>query len=289
MIEVSSLIELGLPASIVVIMVGLGLSLTVADFERIVFHPQALVAGAMAQILIVPLLAFLLVSAMELPSTLAVGCIVIAACPGGTVSNVYTFLARGTLALSIALTVISSIVTVAVLPFFTGLALDHFAAGISEGPVRLPFWRTVGYLLAVILLPVGLGMFIRRHAPYCAVRAEAVTGLIGLVLGFVIIGGILYQVSDRLGELFAAAGPFAIALNAIGVACGLLCGFIPGVSSRDAMTVAIELGIKNGTLGLMVTLSMLSSEPMAMPSAVYGLLMFIFGAFIVVYGRWRYA
>lgn len=289
MIEVSRLIELGLPISIIVIMVGLGLSLTIADFRRIVFYPQALVAGAFAQILIVPLLAFLLVSTMDLPALLAVGCIVIAACPGGTVSNVYTFLARGTLALSIALTVISSIVAVAVLPFFTGLALEHFAGGVSDKPVRLPFWRTVGYLLAVILLPVGLGMFIRCHAPYFAKRAEAVTGLIGLLLGFVIIGGILYQVSDRLSELFAAAGPFAIALNVIGVATGLLCRLIPGVSSRDAMTLAIELGIKNGTLGLMVTLSMLGSESMAMPSAVYGLLMFIFGAFLVLYGRWRYS
>lgn len=282
------LIETGLPIALMIIMAGMGLTLTVADFRRVFVFPRAMLVGTAAQILLIPLLAFALVELLGPEPAIAVGLVIIAACPGGTTSNVFTFLAGGNVALSIVLTVIASLITIFTIPLFANLALDLYANVDAEAPVQLPVLDTIVQLSVIIIVPVALGMFVRARFEELAAWGERFVSVFGLVVLAVIIAVVVFQTRDQMLTLLAQAGPSAVALNLGGIALGFLSSYIGGISHRDGLTIAIEVGIKNGTIGLMVTLTLLGDAEMAIPSAVYGVLMFAFGGLLAVYGRRRF-
>lgn len=279
------LIEIGLPISLMIIMAGMGLTLTLAHFREVLLAPRALIVGTAAQILLIPAIAFAVIEVMGLSPLIAVGLIVVAACPGGTTSNVFTFLAKGNVALSILLTVIASLVTIVTLPLFTNVALDLYTTLEADAPLRLPVMRTVITLAVIVILPVAAGMIVRARRPALAASAERFVGAFGMLVLAVLIVAIVYQTRDDILSLLAQAGPAAAVLNIAGIAAGLASGYLSGIALRDALTIAIEVGIKNGTLGLLVALTLLESPEIAIPSAVYGVLMFGFGTLLVVWGR----
>ena len=281
--ESGPLISIGLPLALFIIMIGIGLTLTARDFHQVTVKPAGLITGTLTQILLMPLVAFGLAWAFSLPPAMAVGLVIIAACPGGTTSNLFTLLARGNVALSIVLTVSASMITIMSLPFFTNLALKTYLG--AEQEIVLPFGKTVLMLSVIVLLPVAIGMLIRAFKPHLATRAESVVSLFGAVVLAALVVGLVYGIRDRFLDLLAQAGPAAIALNLIGIAAGLLCGKLAGLTRREDLAVATELGIKNGTLGLMVTLTLLHSSEMSVPSAIYGVVMFPIGFLLVAYGR----
>lgn len=281
------LIETGLPIALMIIMAGMGLTLTVADFRRVFVLPRPLLIGTVAQILLIPLLALALIELLGLPPAIAVGLVIIAACPGGTTSNVFTFLAGGNVALSIVLTVVASLITIFTIPLFANLALDWYASVEAEAPVQLPVIETIVKLAVIIILPVALGVFVRARFEEIAAGAERFVSVFGLVVLAAIIVMLVFQTRDQMLSLLAQAGPSAVALNLGGIGLGLLSGRLAGIDTRDALTIAMEVGIKNGTIGLMVTLTLLGNAEMAIPSAVYGVLMFAFGALLALYGRRR--
>ena len=283
--EQNPLLEVGLPISLAIIMAGMGLTLTLRDFRNVLVYPRAMLVGSMAQMFILPLLAFGLAIVLRLPPLLAVGLVVIAACPGGAMSNVLTFLARGNVALSIIVTVIASFVTILSLPLFTNLALNLFTTRDLDAPMSLPFLQSVTTLFMVVLLPVMLGMIVRARRPGLAVKAERLVSLFGVLVLALLVLLIIWETRGEVTTLATTAGPAAIALNITGIALGFATALVPGISHRDAMTLAIELGIKNGTIGLMMTLTLIGSYTMAIPSAVYGVMMFALGAVLVAWGR----
>lgn len=283
------LIELGLPIALMIIMAGMGLTLTLESFRRVVVYPKAMLIGTVAQVILIPLLGFAIIQVMDLSPAIAVGLIVIAACPGGTTSNVFTFLAKGNVALSIVLTVLASLITIATIPLFTNLALDWYSDVAVEAPLKLPVLRTIITLSVIIIIPVMVGMFLNARKPEWANRAEKFVSKFGLIVLAIIIGVIVYQTRNDILELLTQAGPAAIALMIGGIGAGFISGVALGVNRQDALTIAIEVGIKNGTLGLLVTLSLLQRPDMAIPSAVYGVLMFAFGGALVAYGRRSHA
>lgn len=285
--ENSPLIELGLPLALAVIMAGMGLSLRPADFRQVAVRPLALVWGTLLQLVLLPACAFALALLLGLPPLIAVGLVVLAACPGGTTSNLVTYLARGDLALSIALTVLASGITIVSLPIMANMALSVFAG--AEEAVELPMARTVLMLAAITVVPVCAGMLIKARWPLAAAAAERVVGLFGALVLAALIVAIAWQLWDRLPSLLAQAGPACIALNLVGIAAGLMAARVPGLPRAQALTLAVELGIKNGTLGLLVAMTLFESSEMAVPSAVYGLLMYGSGIALIVYGRRRQA
>lgn len=290
--ESSAFIDIGLPVALFIIMIGMGLTLAPRDFREVFVYPRASAFGSVVQVAVLPLFALAIAWAMSLPPALAVGLVLIAACPGGTTSNIFTFLARGNLALSITLTVVASLVTVLSLPWFVNLALDLFSApadDVAEAAesLRLPVVRTVVTLLVIVICPVVIGMAIRAVKPDIAARLERAVGLFGLVVLAVLIVVIVLQLGGDAWPMFEAAGIAAVLLNLAGIAAGLIGGRLIGLDLRDALTCAMELGIKNGTLGLLVALTLLDSPEIAVPSAVYGMLMFAFGALLIGFGRWR--
>lgn len=280
------LVSIGLPVTLAVIMIGIGLTLTTADFARERRAPTAAVIGTIAQIVALPAIAFGIAWALRLPPEVAVGLIVAGACPGGSTSNLIAYLARVNVALSIVLTVLSSIAIIATLPLWTNLALDW--QGLSaETAVRVPVSDTVGILVGVVLVPVAIGMAVRRRRPDLADRLERfVTILGGVVLALLVIG-ITLSVRDQVGALLASSGPATLLLCLAGIGIGLGLTTAARLTPADRLTVAIELGVKNTTLGLLITLTVIGSEAVSFTTAVYGLVMYLPAFGLVLASRRR--
>lgn len=284
--EQSPLVDIGLPIALFVIMTGIGLSLTGADFQREARHPKGVVVGTLGQLLAMPALGFAIAALLDLSPATAVGIVIVAACPGGSTSNLVAYLARANVALSIVLTVISSVAVIATLPFYANIALDRYPA-VSDVAIRVPVGRTILLLVAIVLIPVALGMTVRRKAPERADSLERGVSLFGGIILVVLIVGIAISVRDRIWELLTEAGPPAILLNLSGIAVGLVIATLVGLNRSDRLTTAIELGVKNSTLGILIALTVAGSEELAIPSAVYGLLMYASAFALVAYGRKR--
>ncbi|MCA0899580.1 bile acid:sodium symporter family protein [Microbulbifer agarilyticus] len=281
--ESSPLISIGLPISLFIIMIGIGMTLTARDFHHVTVKPAGLILGSITQILLMPAIAFALAWALSLPPAMAVGLVVIAACPGGTTSNLFTMLARGNVALSIVLTISASLITIMTLPIFANYALQLYYGAQQE--IALPFVRTVLMLSAIVLLPVAIGMTVKAWRPTFAARAEGFVSIFGGLVLVLLVVGIVYGIRDRFFDLMAQAGPATIALNLLGIVLGFLSAKLVGLGKREGLAIATELGIKNGTLGLMVTLTLMHSNEMSVPSAIYGVIMFPIGFMLVAYGR----
>ena len=281
--QASPLISIGLPLSLFIIMIGIGMTLTPRDFRQVAIYPRGIIVGTIAQILVMPALAFLIIATFNLSPMIAVGLVIIAACPGGTTSNLFALMARGNVALSIVLTVLANLITIVSLPLFTNLALDLYM-GENEA-IRLPVERTIMTLGLIVLLPIAIGMMLKSRFPEKAQKAESAVSVFGGIVLALLVVALVYNVRDQLGELLSQAGPAAIALNLAGIGMALGLSRLTGLTQRESMAVAVELGIKNGTIGLLVTLNLLESETMSVPSAVYGVLMFFFGFLLTLYGR----
>jgi BASS family bile acid:Na+ symporter len=266
-------------------MTGVGLTLRLRDFHNVVYYPRALIFGTLAQIVLMPAAGFALAWALQLPPAIAVGLVIIAACPGGTTSNVFAFLAKGNLALSILMTAAASLITVLTLPLFANWAIRVFTDRNLEQPLQLPVTQTIAMLLAIVFVPVMLGMALRAWKRQLAGRLEGAVGAFGMLVLVALIVLIVVQTRDHLGQLLVQAGPSVIALNVLGILIGLAVARFAGHGFVDGLTLAMELGIKNSTIGLTVTLTLLGSADIAMPSALYGILMFASAAILVVIGR----
>ncbi|WP_296932795.1 bile acid:sodium symporter family protein [uncultured Marinobacter sp.] len=281
--ESSPLISAGLPIALFIIMIGIGMTLTIRDFRQVAVYPKGMIVGTVAQILVMPLIAFMLATLLAVPPAIAVGLVIIAACPGGTTSNLFVLLSRGNIALSIVLTVSASLITILTLPLFTNIALQHYMG--TEEDIVLPVWKTVGMLIGIVLFPVAIGMVVRTRNPEVARKAESIVSIFGGIVLAVLIVALVYGVRDQIWELLKQAGPATILLNVAGIGLGLAAGRMTGLTQRESLAVAVELGVKNGTIALMVTLTLLESSAMSIPAAVYGVLMFPIGFVLAMYGR----
>lgn len=281
--EHSPLISVGLPISLFLIMVGMGLTLQLRDFKKAALAPWPLTFGIIAQVSVLPILAFFLAQLLQLDANMTVGLVLIAACPGGTTSNLFAFLGRGDVALSILLTVIASLVVIVTLPFFVNWAMNEVLQ--KSVAIRLPVLQTMATLFAIVLVPVAIGMFVRKKAPNFAIKSEKGMN----VFGFLVLAGVIAALIVNAGEgiigMIKQAGLAVVLLNVLGILIGLVVGRLCGLNPSQAFTVAVELGIKNGALGLMVALSLLGSKEMSIAAAVYSIVMFIFGALMIGYGR----
>ncbi|MBE2181734.1 MAG: bile acid:sodium symporter family protein [Chthoniobacterales bacterium] len=275
--------ELLLPVALFAILFGMGLSLRPADFLRVILSPKAKLVGLGCQLVLLPVVAFILALAFRLPGELAVGLMVLAACPGGATSNVITHLARGDTALSVTVTAISSVVCVFTIPWIIGISMDYFLGGAAA--IRLPFWKTLAQLTAVTIVPIILGMALKGAQPALAARLARPANVFSLAfLAAIIVAAVLRE--DDLVHQFRVAGPAAITLNILTMSLGFAVGSLFGLPQAQKITIAIEAGIQNGTLALGISLGLLESARIAMPSVVYCLFMFLTGGCMIArYGR----
>ncbi len=263
-------------------MLGMGMSLVIDDFKRVLVFPKAVILGLVGQILILPVLAFILVKWFDAPAIIAVGIMLIAACPGGTSSNLISHLAKGDTALSISLTAITSLVTVVSIPLILGFSMDYFLA--AHQVIELPVVKTIMTLIAITFLPVSLGMLIRKKYTQFALNQETrINALSGLFLACLVLL-IVWQQSHAVKEGIVAVGWLVASLNVLSMFVGFLIGRIFQLSSSQTTTIAIEVGVQNGTLAILIAATILQQAVFALPAAIYSLSMFISG-FMVIFWR----
>ncbi|MET8004830.1 bile acid:sodium symporter family protein [Nonomuraea glycinis] len=262
-----------LPAALALIMFGLGLSLAPQDFARIATRPKAVVIALVAQLLVLPAVCFGLVVLFGLEPLLAAGMMLLAASPGGTTANLYSHLFGGDVALNVSLTAVNSVLAAFTLPIVVNLSLDYF---VGSGPdIGLQADKVV-QVFAIVLVPVAIGMIVRRLSARFADRMDKpVRILSAIVLAAVIIGAIV-QERERLGGYLASVGLVAVLFSAISLTVGYWLPRLFKVERRQAIASGMEIGIHNSTLAITIALSpsLLANSTMAVPPAVYGVLMF---------------
>lgn len=268
----SALTSVGLPIALAIIMFGLGLSLTVDDFRRIGRDPKPVVIALGAQLVILPAVCFGLVTAFGLDPLLAVGMMLLAASPGGTTANLFSHLFRGDVALNVTLTAVNSVIAVVTLPLVVNLSVAYFDPQ-GAGDVGLQLGKTL-QVFAIVLVPVAIGMVVRRSRPDFADRADKPIRIASaLVLALVICGALLAE-RENLADYLADIGVVATVFCAASLTLGYLLPRLAGVDERQSLSSAFEVGIHNSTLAIAVAISVLDSEALAVPAAVYGILMF---------------
>jgi len=272
-----------MPLALGVIMLGMGLSLTIADFKRVIIYPKAVAIGLANQLILLPLVAFGLIQLFGLQTELAVGMMILAACPGGATSNLISNLAKGDTALSITLTAFSSLITVFTIPLIVNFALVRF---MPDGEVaQLNVFHTVVSVLVITILPVSIGMLVRSKAQAFALKMEnPVKGLSAIFLALIIMAAVLKEKENVL-EFFKQAGPVALALNVTMLAIGFYGSRLLKLTERQSATVSIETGIQNGTLGIAVAVTIIGNSEMSIPSAIYSLIMFATAGVVIYIGN----
>lgn len=278
----SPLLSVFLPLALGIIMLGLGLSLTLADFARVVKYPKPVLIGLLCQLLLLPLVCFFMVQAFGLAPALAVGMMLLAASPGGTSANLYSHLAHGDVALNITLTAVNSVVAVLTMPFIVNLSLAYFMEG--DQAIPLQFAKVV-QVFAIVLGPVAIGMFLRSRFPGFALRMENPVKIISALFLLLIILLALVKDWQTVLDYAPVVGAAALAFNLLSLAVGYLVPRLLKLSLRQAIAIGMEIGIHNGTLAIALALSpvLLNNSTMAIPAALYSIIMFFTAA---AFGWW---
>lgn len=270
------LTQVVLPSALFIIMFGLGLSLTADDFTRVMKQPKAFAIGMIAQMVLLPVIAYLVVLAFALPPELAVGLMIIAFCPGGVTSNMYSYLARGDVALSISLTAFSSLVAPFTIPLLTYLAMENLLDS-SQG-FSIPVGKTITQLLAITIVPVVIGIFIHRKWERFANKMETPIKILSVLFLFLIIAGIVAKSWSSMAGFFAQAGLATLILNVVSMTAGFWLAKLASLNREQSITIGFEVGLQNGTMALLVAGTILGNSTMAIPAVTYSLLMFATGA-----------
>ncbi|MEL7146555.1 MAG: bile acid:sodium symporter family protein, partial [Bacteroidota bacterium] len=239
-----------LAASLFIIMFGMGLSLTASDFKQIFVTPKAILTGLVNQLVLLPLVAFALVAVFPTSPEIAIGVIILAACPGGPTSNLITHLAKGDLALSVSLTAISSFITLLTIPFLTNLGLQTVLG--QNTVIQLDIVSTIIQVFAIVIIPIILGMSIRAWKSTFANKMERPVRMASAVVFVLVLVGIIVKEIDKLPDYFAQAGLITLLLNLATMGLGLLSARIMKLSFKQGVSISIESGIQNGTLAISI-------------------------------------
>lgn len=268
-----------LPATLAFIMFGMGLSLVPDDFSRLFKAPKAVLLGLFGQLLLLPILAFMLAINLNAPIEVAIGMMILAACPGGTTSNLFTHIARANLALSVTLTAITTIICVFTTPWLIKFSMEYFSQGNAKDFSLVS--TSIG-LIVISLIPVSLGMIVRRFFPNFALKSEPRFRQFSIVFMIFIIAMVSYQESDTLINAFPNVFLYALVLNLLATGMGVLLAKLGKLDQRDGITLGIEVGTQNGTMAILIALSFIQEPAYSVAPAVYGLLMYV-GATLLVF------
>ncbi|WP_442767105.1 bile acid:sodium symporter family protein [Acinetobacter bohemicus] len=271
----SGIITILLPLALAIIMIGLGLELTPKDFSRVTKQPKAVLIALFCQLVILVSIAFIICKVLALPPLLAVGLMLLAASPGGSTANLFSYLFKGDIALNITLTAINSVIAAFTLPLIVNFAIQHF---INDGQeISLQFSKIL-QVFAIIIIPVGIGMLIRHYAPHFTEKLNKPLRIFAVSFLILIIIGAITKERHQILEYLAQVG-LATVLFCL---CSLLIGyFVPrllGINSTQARACAFEIGIHNSTLAMTIALTVMASSTVAMPAAVYSIFMYVFAA-----------
>ncbi|WP_166266637.1 bile acid:sodium symporter family protein [Marinobacter caseinilyticus] len=267
------------PISLFLIMLGMGLSLVPDDFRRVVSYPKAVAIGLTCQLLLLPLIGFGLANVMPLSPELAVGVMLLAVCPGGTTSNLYAHIGRGDVALSVTLTAVASVVTVFTIPFIINGSLVYFL-GESER-ITLPVAKTMASLVVLTVVPITIGMVIRRFKPGLATAVEHRVKYFAVIFLALLIAFLVYQQRDTFVDSVISAGPVALFLNMSTMLIGYYSARLFALNRPQSISITLEVGLQNSGLAMVLALGMLNNYAMSLAPAIYTGVMFITAGILV--------
>ncbi|CAN7459261.1 bile acid:sodium symporter family protein [Acidovorax sp. LjRoot129] len=254
------------------VMFGLGLSLTVGDFKRLMHHPRAVVLALALQVLVLPAACYALIVLLGVAPIYAVGLMLLAASPGGVSANLFSHLFGGNVAMNISLTAINTVLSIVSLPLITNWAINTFAH--TGQVVPLQFGKVVE-VIVIVLVPVVLGMAVHRRAPAFSARMEKPMKIFSAVVlaAFALIA--IAKEWTALVESFAGIGPAVLLFNAISLASGYYLSRAAGLDKSMATAISFEIGIHNSTLAIFIALSVLGNFQLALPAAIYSVSMYV--------------
>ncbi|MBX3100587.1 MAG: bile acid:sodium symporter family protein [Salinibacterium sp.] len=271
----SALTTIALPVALGIIMFGLGLSLTLGDFARVAKHPKAVIVALASQLVVLPALCFGLVLLFNLPPVLAVGMMILAASPGGTTANLYSHLFGGDVALNISLTAVNSVISVLTLPLIVNLSLGYFYP--AGGQLGIDVVEALK-VFAIVLIPVALGMLVRRWRPAFATAMNTPVRIASIIILVVVIAGAVISNLTPLMENIGALAGITVVFCLLSLTIGFLVPRLFRVTRPQAVASSFEIGIHNATLAIVIAQTVLNNFEMSLPGAVYGVLMFFIAA-----------
>ena len=275
-----------LPLVLASIMFGMGLSLQKKDFSRLLKVPKPIFIGLVGQLLLLPALAFSIAVLTNASEEVAIGLMILSVCPGGTTSNLFAHLARANLALSISLTAITTIICVFTTPLMIAFSIDYFS---ESAPVKFSLLSTSLGLIVITLMPVLLGMFVRKHYINFALQAEPIFRKLAIVFMILLIVKISYDERDMIVAGFPNMYIVALSLNILATLLGVFLAKLFLLDKRDGITLGIEIGTQNATLAILIALSFIQIPAYAVIPGIYGLLMYVGASVLVLYSKSRNA
>ena len=270
------IIDIFLPLSLVIIMFTLGVELTTKDFKNILLEPQAFGLGIINQMIILPIVALSIVHIIGLTNEMAVGMMILACCPGGVTSNMITNLANGDTALSISYTAVTSIVSVITLPLIVGFSMQYYMGSNAPSINILSLGLTMFFITS---LPVSIGLYINTKYHDIAEAFKPIANKVSTILFIIIVAGALASEWDTFISNLDTLGPAIILLIIIMLFIGYNSAKWFSMGKKKAITIAIESGIQNATVGITIGNLILNQEiglsKLSLPSGVYGILMYL--------------
>lgn len=267
-----------LPLSLGIIMLGLGLSLTPDDFRRVFKYPKAVLVGLLVQVVGLPLLCFTLLVLLKTDPILSVGFMVLSAAPGGTTASLYSHLFNGNVALNVTLTAMNAVLSLFTMPIVVNFALMYFLQDERALPLE---HSKVLQVFAIVLIPMSIGMWIRHKYAVVSKKLYKPVKIVSAVFLALIIVAAIAQESHNFTKFFAQAGITALLFNIGSMVAGFAIPLFTGLNKGEAIAISMEVGIHNAAFAITVAASplLLNNGMMAVPPAVYGLIMMISAAF----------
>ena len=266
------LTDIFLPLALAFIMFALGLGLTGADFLRVAKQPKDFFVGAISQVILLPIIAFVLVKLWPISPELAVGVMIIAAAPGGVTSNILTSFAKGDVALSISLTAIISLLSVITIPFIVVLSLSLL--GVENISKDISLVSMALNMFLIVTVPVILGMLFRKFASNAAIKFESVAKKVSAVLFVIVLLGAILAEKENIVSYFAQAGLITLILNVVMMIIAYFVAQLFASGTKQKKCITIECGLQNGTLAIFVATSIFGGGMYVIPAATYSLIMF---------------
>jgi BASS family bile acid:Na+ symporter len=264
-----------LPAALAIIMLGLGLSLTLNDFKRVVKYPKAIFIGLVSQMVILPAACYLIAKTFGLSPELAVGLMLLSASPGGPTANLYSHLSKGDVALNITLTAVNSLLTLFTLPLIVNFAIHHFMESGTVVPMQ---FKKVVEVFLMVLIPVSIGMFIKANFPKTSGKLDKPVKILSALFLLAVIGGVVYQVRENIMSYFRMVGMAALIFNLLSITVGYYLPRLMKLQEKQAIAIGMEIGIHNGTLAIFIALTVIGNGVMSVPPVIYSLIMFVTAA-----------
>ncbi|MFL2596219.1 MAG: bile acid:sodium symporter family protein [Flavobacteriaceae bacterium] len=274
--------QIFLPVSLAIIMFGMGLTVVIGDFVRIFTYPKAVLVGLINQIILLPIIGFSIVVLFNLSPTMATGVMILSLCPGGPTSNLITQVSRGNIGLSVTLTALASLITVFTIPVLLSEAIAYFT-GNTGVVIELPVLQTMLQILVITVIPIAIGMIIRKRNEGFALRMEKPMRTASTILFVIIFLVIIIANKDNLVQAMKEVGLATLLLNLLTMGLGFLTAKLFGIAGNSQITITIESGIQNGTLAFVIATTILNNFEMGLPTGAYSIWMFITGGILM----WR--